>query len=211
MSKDKAHIRYRNKDNKIVVGTTTVLSVLNKAALVPWANKLGLAGIDVKAYVDDKAAIGTLTHYLIQCHLSGEQPDTSDYSRNQIEQAENCMLSYLEWERNNPVTPILLETPLVSEQYQFGGTIDIYCELSGKKVLIDLKTSKACYPEHKTQVVAYKTLLEENDYDVNGVHLLRIGRDETEGFEFINVDNMELHWKLFEHCLEVYRIKKLTG
>ncbi|MBA7569795.1 hypothetical protein ES708_11536 [subsurface metagenome] len=65
MGKIAAHIIYRTRSGQSVPGVTTILSVLNKPALVPWANRMGLQGIDVAKYVDDKAAIGTLAHYLI--------------------------------------------------------------------------------------------------------------------------------------------------
>ena len=41
----RAHQRYKIEDGTIVPGVTTVVGILNKPALVPWANKLGLEGI----------------------------------------------------------------------------------------------------------------------------------------------------------------------
>ena len=97
---------------------------------------------------------------------------------------------------------------MVSEKYQFGGTCDIYCDLNGKKTLIDLKTAKGIFPEMHTQVAAYKILLEENGYPVEDVRILRIGRDESEGFEDQKVAMVDLHWQRFLHCLEIYKINK---
>ena len=65
MKRAKAHQRYYTSDRKPCVGVTTVLNVMAKPALVPWANKLGLAGIDSSKYVDSLARIGSLIHYLI--------------------------------------------------------------------------------------------------------------------------------------------------
>ncbi|MBD3393661.1 MAG: hypothetical protein GF410_16730, partial [Chitinivibrionales bacterium] len=64
--KGKVHTRYYNKAGKQVPGTTTITGVMNKSALVKWANGLGLRGIDVKNYVDELATIGTLAHYMIE-------------------------------------------------------------------------------------------------------------------------------------------------
>ena len=94
--RSKAHIRYRLADKTIVPGVTTVLNLLSKPALVPWANKMGLQGIDTSKYVDDKADIGTLAHAIITDKLTGKETDTSDYSKNQIDLAENSCLSF--WE-----------------------------------------------------------------------------------------------------------------
>ena len=60
--KVKAHIRYVNAMGKRLPGVTTVIGVLNKPLLVPWANNLGLQGINVRDYVNDKADILSLIH-----------------------------------------------------------------------------------------------------------------------------------------------------
>ncbi len=115
--KVKAHIRYLNKNGERVPGVTTFIGILNKPALVPWANNLGLQGINVKDYVNDKADIGTLAHEMIFSHLKKEKPDLSFYSQKQIDLAENSFLKYLEWEKKHTLKPILLETPLVSNKF----------------------------------------------------------------------------------------------
>ena len=76
-------------------GVTPILGILNKPALIVWANRLGLQGIDSTKYRDELADIGVLAHYLIMCDLTGETADVSDYSKNQIDQAENALLSTL--------------------------------------------------------------------------------------------------------------------
>ena len=42
----RVHTVYKTKDGKRVPGVTTILGVINKPALVRWANNLGLQGID---------------------------------------------------------------------------------------------------------------------------------------------------------------------
>ena len=147
MGKVYAHIRYRNRKGGIVPGVTTILNILNKPALIRWSNNLGLQGISVDKYVDDKAEIGTLAHYLVLRHLKAQEPDTSDYSQNQIDQAENAFLSFLSWEKSHPLKPILIETPLVFEVYQYGGTLDLLAQVNGSSWLIDFKTGKGIYQE----------------------------------------------------------------
>ena len=206
----RAHQRYKMEDGTIVPGVTTVVGILNKPALVPWANKLGLEGIDVSKYVDKTAVIGTCAHYLVQCHLSGEEPDLSDYSAQEISLAENALLKYWEWEKQFKITPILLETQLVSEKKRFGGTVDCYADLNGSRWLIDFKTGKALYDEHFIQLSAYKKLLEDNGYLVDGTAILRIGRDESEGFEYRVLAKKDLnrYWKIFDHCLQIYKLRR---
>ncbi|MBA7564150.1 hypothetical protein ES708_05812 [subsurface metagenome] len=215
----KAHIRYKNKEGKIIPGVTTFIGILNKPALVPWANNLGLQGINVKDYVDDKKDIGTLAHEMIFSHLRKEKTDTSFYSQKQIDLAENSFLKYLEWEKKHNLKPILLEAQFVSEKYQYGGTVDNFCILDDVVTLLDYKTSKAIYTESHIQVSAYRNLLEEDRLEaISRLHpwkerlmqcaILRIGRDESEGFDFIRCSNMDKYFELFLHCVAIYNLKK---
>jgi len=205
----KAHTRYRTANNSIVPGVTTITGILNKPALVKWANNLGLQGIDSSKYVDEKASIGILAHYMIECHAKNEKPDMGDYTPNQISLAENSVIKYLDWEKENELKVIGVEMKLVSESLKFGGCCDIYAELNGKKTLIDLKTSKGIYPEMITQVAGYKRLLEENGHAVEDVRILRVGREESEGFEDHRATMLNLHDQRFLCCLEIYTINKL--
>ena len=184
--------------------------MLAKPALIKWANNLGLKGIDSTKYVDDKADIGTLGHAMITDHLQGRETSTEDYSQQQISQAENCVLSYYEWEKEHNIKPIIIEEPLVSESFRVGGTTDIYGEVDGIKELIDLKTGNGIWPEHHTQVAAYREILKENGHEVVRVRILNIPRHETENFQQVVLsDNvLDLNWELFKHLLGVYNLRK---
>lgn len=207
----KAHTIYKLKDGTRVPGTTTVLSVLNKPQLVQWANRMGLDGIDTNKYVDAAARIGTLAHYLVQCDLTGVTPDLSEYGKTEIDKAENALLSYYEWRKGKNITVIETELPLVSEQYRFGGTIDCYCKIDDEPWLIDFKTGKAVYSEYLVQLAAYRQLLNENGYPVEKARILRIGRDESEGFEERTITDFTKYWDIFYHCLAIYQLKKAIG
>jgi len=207
--KTKAHIRYRNKEDMIVPGVTTILGVLAKPALIAWANRLGLQGIDSTKYVDDKADIGTCCHYLIECDLKGEAPDLKDYAPSVVSEAENGYLKFLEWKKGKDLKLIGSEMALVSDDYQYGGTIDIYAMLDDKPTLIDIKTSgSGIWPEMKHQVAAYRQLLIENDFPVDDAMILRVGRNESEGFEYAKIGNLDAHFELFKYCLAIYSIRK---
>ena len=210
-NKSKAHIRYRTADNTIVPGVTTVLGLLNKPALVPWANKLGLQGIDVGKYVDDKASIGTLGHAIVTDKLMGLETDTGDYSKNQIDLAENCALSFWEWEKENHIEDVYFcERSLVSEAHCFGGTLDIYAKVNGRKEIIDLKTGNNLYPEHGYQLAALRKLLEENGYHVDATRIINIPRSESESFlqKVMTTHENDTGWEIFKHLLAIYQLKK---
>ena len=206
--KAKAHIRYKLDDGTKVPGVTTVLGILNKPALVKWANNLGLQGIDSTKYRDEMADIGTLAHQMIVDYFNKVETDTTDYSKNQIDLAENCLLSFWEWEKGHKIEVIMAEAQLVSPHYGYGGTIDCYCMLDGKPTLLDFKTGKAIYPEMLYQLAAYVELLTEDGKLIEATRILRIGRDADEGFEERLIADTSKHLELFKHCLAIYNLQK---
>ncbi len=208
--KSKAHTIYKLDDGTRVPGVTTVLGILNKPALVKWANNLGLQGIDSTKYRDEMADIGTLAHKMILDYFNKVDTDTEDYSPKQVELAENCLMSFWAWEKEHDIEVIMAETPMVSQTLRYGGSIDCYCNLDGKMALLDFKTGKAIYPEMFYQLAAYKGLLDETGALVESTRILRIGRDADEGFEEQLVDNLDKQFELFTYCLAIYNLKKET-
>jgi len=202
----RAHIRYELADGTRVPGVTTVLNVLNKPALVNWANKLGLDGIEVNKYVDVLATIGTVAHAMILAHHKGEQFPGDEYDPEIVDKAENCLISFFEWEKKHDVEVVLAEASLVSEQHRYGGTMDLYCRLDGVLSLIDYKTGKGIFPEHMYQVAAYRNLLEEHGHKVEQVKILRVGRDENEGFDEKSLADTSREWAIFSHALKLYQL-----
>lgn len=206
--KTRTHTRYKLTSGKVVPGVTTILGVLAKPALIHWAWDLGSKGIDYRKYRDAAADVGTLAHAMIAAELGAEPPDLAAYSPETIDKAENAILSFYEWQKNRDIRPILVEQPLVSEQYRYGGTLDCLAMLDGVPTLLDIKTGKAIYPEMLHQLAAYRQLLLENGYEIQQAFILRVGRDETEGFDVKKVMDFEPHWEIFEACLRIYYAQK---
>jgi len=210
-----AHTQYRTADGTRVPGVTTITGVMDKPALVRWANLQGLAGVDTTKYVDETAKIGTLAHYLVECRLLEIEPDLSDATPNQLTAAQVCFQKWLKWEEGVGIKQTdfaMAEAVLVSEKHRFGGTIDIACVLNGKSTLIDVKTCKGIYGEHKTQVAGgYSILLEDAGFAVEQVIIVRIGREESEGFEQVNISDTEIrmHRKRFLLCRELYECNRM--
>ena len=210
MSRQQIHTVYKTKDGKRVPSVTTYLGVLAKPALIHWAWNLGVQGLDYRKVRDQAGDTGTLVHYLIMCQLKGEEPDLSEYSPVEIESTYSPMDKFESWAEGKVLEPILLEQPLVSELHRFGGTPDFYGKVDGVMTLLDFKTSGGIYPENFYQLAAYKTLLEEGDDLVDTCKILRIGKNEDEGFEEQAAGNLGNHWKIFLACKEVYELQKLT-
>jgi len=206
--KVKVHTVYKNKEGVRVPGVTTALGILNKPALVHWAWDLGIQGIDYKSYRDDKADIGKLTHDMALCYEKGEEADTSFYSQAQIDLAKICFAKNLDWRSRHNIESIFCEKETVSETYQYGGTLDNYCLLDGVPTLLDYKTGKAIYPEQFYQLAAYKNLLEEEGNKVDQCIILRLGRNEEEGFETKTMTDLSKQFAVFLSCLKIYQLNK---
>jgi len=208
-SKTKAHQRYKLQSGEIVPGVTTICGLRAKPFLVPWANKLGLRGIDSAKYVDEKADIGSLAHLMIQNHLQNKPTDRSEYSQFVIDKANNCYMKFLNWGKTHTLEPIFLEKELVSEGERFGGCIDYYGKVDGVLELLDFKTAKAIWNEVDYQLAGYEILLESEFLEVNNRRILRIGRTEDEGFEEKERRDLTLQKVIFRALLTIYNTEKL--
>jgi len=206
-----ARVKYYTKSGELVPGVTTITGELgwNKQALIMWANRLGMDGKDCNKFKDDKAQIGSLAHEFIMNFHKKLDTLTDDYTQNQIKSANNSLNSYKAWLKGKTLEPILLETPLISELYKFGGTLDNYCKLDGKNTLLDYKTGSSIYLEYYIQVAgAYRQLLIENGHPVDQTIILNVPRTEDESFQFKPVEKVDICWEIFKKSLEIYRLRK---
>ena len=214
--KTKAHTRYRNAHNEIVPGVTTIVGKLDDGksnALASKANELGLQNIVSSKLWNNLAEIGTLSHALVMDYFKSEETDTSDYSKEQIDRAENSHLSWLEWVKDKKIEPIGIELALVSEEHQFGGCIDFFGKIDDYLILADYKTG-GIYREHYIQLCGYYGLLKENNYlsqfvpkPVKGL-ILGIPRTPDEKFLEVYYTEFERGWQIFLHLREVYDLLK---
>lgn len=215
---DKGHTVYKNKDGKRVPSVSTISEVMDKPALVIWANRLGLEGIDSNKYKDALANAGTLAHYFVECDVRGAERDEDflrEFSPVDIERAETSFVKYLEWKATQgEVTLLASELELVSEAYQFGGRLDLVLMINGITSLVDVKTCKALYgakDEKWTQLAGYGILCREAGYDIQQKAILRLGRDPNEGFEFAIMPKPEIQEERFLICRALYDANSRLG
>jgi len=218
--KTKTHTVYKTIDGCRVSGVTSILRVLDKPALVKWAWSLGNAGIEVESYRDDLAGVGRLVHAMILQHFDASRKfNEAEYSPIDHDRASNSFIKFLDWEKTHGPVPALIETPLVSEQFLFGGTPDFYGTVNGVKTLVDYKSGKGVYQEAYYQMAAYLHLLKFGhaldgqaplDLDVEQVIILNIGRSEKEDTQEVVIRRpMEDEWRIFQACREIYESQKI--
>lgn len=208
--KVKAHQRYYTSDKKQVPGATTILRVLGNGALVNWANRLGLDGIDSSKFRDEAAATGTLAHYLVERELDGGPRELDDFTPAQLTRAEYAVAAFRAWRAEHDLAPVMVEGRLVSDVHRYGGTIDLYGDVDGKPTIVDYKTSNGIFLEHKCQVAAYVKLLIEHGHRVKSARLVRLPRGMTGSFEehVLGAEELRAYWRIFEACLVIYYTKK---
>ena len=212
-NKNKPHQTYRLADGTIVPGVTTVTGGQlgwSKEILCNWNNKMGLAGVDTKKFVDEKADIGTLAHLMITNELSGVKTDTDEYSKYVIGKAKNAYKSWGAWAKHKSIQPIFVEKQIVSNIHKFGGTADIFAIVDGFLELIDLKTGSGIYDEFFIQVGGgYWTLLNEYGLFPMRARILNIPRADDELFIEKIVPNIKICQRIFLNCLANYQDHKL--
>lgn len=211
VSKTKIHTQYYLAQGESAPGVTTILGILSKPALIHWSWQCGMRGEDYRKVRDMYGDVGTITHLLIMHHLKGTEPDLSEYSQADIKTSDNCMLSFYEWEKHHKLEPICIETPLTSDKYGFGGTPDYIGLIDGRLELMDFKTGKGIYGTAFYQVAAYRQLACEIGHQVNHARILRIGRDDDEGFEERLIAKFDDEFQLFLKCLDIYNLLKKMG
>ena len=202
--KTQAHTIYKLKDGTIVPSVTTITGLFAKPQLVSWANRLGLKRIDVTKYVDDKAEIGSLAHELVLNYFKQEETDLSDYSPKVVEQAQNSFKSFQKFIEGKDIKVKGVEMQMVSEEYKYGGTCDLFAEVDGVLTLIDWKTGSGIFKTMGFQLSAYANLIKEN-FGVlpKTMMIVRIPRSDDEEFEVKSFD-FEKNWEIFKRLLEIY-------
>jgi hypothetical protein len=208
--KSRQHTIYKLADGTRVPGVTTILNEMAKPALIQWANKMGLQGIDTTKYVDAAANVGTACHRMIEAHLKDRPFDSAEFSPDCIGQAENGFIKYLEWEKSVMLLSVESELQLVSEAHGFGGTVDLYCKIDGKPTLVDFKTGQSgIFPEHAHQTAGgYRLLLESSGRPVEQVLIIRVGKTDAMDLETKWIGHWDLHESIFLTCLKLYRLRK---
>lgn len=202
------HTQYQLKDGTVVPGVTTVLGLVAKPALVPWAWDLGRQGIDFHRYSQEAAAIGRLGHALALQLVGGKQPNLKLYSQMQIEKARNSLGSWKAWLKQHDIKPIWVEHPLISHKYEYGGTPDIYGHIDGQLGILDIKTGPETYLDQWYQIGGYWGLIHETKRNCKTFQLIRIGRDESEGFDHRVKDSVFYEFNAFLMYLSIYKIQK---
>jgi len=203
-------ITYKNKDGERVPSVTTILSQWGDGArgLQYWYWNKGKEGLDFNEMPE--ANIGTIAHMMVDYDVKGKDLDLNQFPMDYVVQAKKCFKNWQEWKSAYKPEILQTEISLISEKYQFGGTIDCICVINNKLCVLDLKTGKDIYPSQAAQIMAYKQMWDENflDHQIDGgAHLIRTGK-ELASFAHYYYQDFPPAWEAFLHARELYSLAK---
>lgn len=197
-------------------GVTTVIKNLGWSMenLIRWANKQGLAGVDVRERsgvsnaATRPAELGTLIHAQIEADIRGKVmplPVPGDMAT-QVEQGRQTFHS---WLSNSSLEIVEPEHPFVDEGLRTGGCIDAILRSKTGTPIGDWKTGGGPYAEHFVQVAAYTVFYERKTGEkVEGAHVIRFGKDNGIFHHiFFPRDVLEKGWTLFTWLRAIHEVK----
>ena len=110
---------------------------------------------------------------------------------------------FMEWWPKQKFIVKAIELPLYSPKYDRAGCLDILVTKkawNGKLALMDFKTSKDFYSDQPTQLVTYKSFLEEStDYKISKLAIVNIPKDPNKNISMwaLNMKHESKYFKAF--------------
>jgi hypothetical protein len=200
---------YKNKAGVRIPSVTTILGRFKESGgLLYWAWNCGRDGISMDSVKEKACTAGTITHQWIEDDLHGKELTVyKDVVPDTYKQAENAYEQFKAWRKGFNVNVTHTEVSLVSEKYQFGGTLD-GAAMDGKRIILDWKTSKSIYSDYLVQCAAYALLWEENyGEEIDEAHILRIDKENAD-FEHRRFAGLSKAKELFRLYAAAYPLAK---
>lgn len=214
-------------------GTTTVLGIIAKPQLIPWAVKTATDNIKkqwkpnktyTKKQIDkileggriehnkvkvSAGDIGTNVHEAISKWINKGCPNELPMKTfcGDDKQVTEMFMQFVEWAIENEVEFIMTEKNVYSEKMWFGGIVDFVCYIGGHRFIGDIKTGAGIYPEHWLQCGAYDlALYEMQGFHADGYVIINIKKDAT--VQIQKTLETQIYKDGFTHALELYKIMK---
>lgn len=119
-----------------------LLDILNKPALMKWANKIGLQGISLDEYRSKSAKAGTSLHKQIEDYILNGNPFEDDSIHMNFEKFQ--------------LDKVFKEIECNIETEYFRGRLDAKIIYKDELYLCDFKSNDSIYLEQKLQLTAYR-------------------------------------------------------
>lgn len=203
-----AHSTYYTSTGKRVPSVTTVLNVLDAPGLKHWAWGCGQQGLHFDEVSRAAMWRGTLVH------LACEMDDPTAALTLCSDEGERSTVlagysAYIKWIVESNVSIECKESKLVSDRYEFGGTLDMVAAVNGQRMIVDIKTGKGLYSTNVAQQAAYAVAWKEQHPDdpLWGVGLLHL-RDGLYELKAWPRESLAPAWSTFTCALGAYNARK---
>jgi len=125
----------------LMIAVTRLIGMLDKPALLKWANKIGLQGIDLEFYQSESKTKGTTAHDQVERYFKHGEPFSG------VEKLEKSLAGY----------DVIGCEVNINNGFLFG-RIDLILKKGTELYICDFKSSKGIYLSTKLQLATYKHL-----------------------------------------------------
>jgi len=227
-------------DDKPITGVTTILKVIAKPFLIPWAANMAVDYIKGKtpfylskeeeliiinldnfnkalqeareAHTQKRDKAGDIGKEAHKLCENWIKSKDGNVKKSKSPQVNKMVRNFCEWANKNKVKFIASEKKVFSEKYWFCGTYDFLCEIDKKIWLGDIKTGSGIYPDMFFQTAGYQICEEEMNpkLKIDGHIIVNIKKNGTL-LEKRSISNKD-NKEAFLSALTLYRImSKVEG
>jgi hypothetical protein len=158
----------------ILPSVTTIMRAIPKPQVNAWKCRTP----NWKAIAARAADVGTRTHRIIERYLKDESLDEL-----YCDEIAKPFAAFRDWQCTSGFELVDSERMIWSDK-GYGGTVDLVGYIDGALHLVDIKTSKAVYPDYSLQIAAYRTGYEERTGEkIEGMGIVRLDKP-TGAFEW---------------------------
>jgi hypothetical protein len=178
----------------ILPSVTTIMRAVPKPQVESWKSRTP-NWQEISQHARD---VGSRTHRIIERYLKNGLIDQF-YS----DEIARSFSAFRCWLAASGFEPVESERMVWSES-GYGGTVDLVGYLNDELYVIDIKTSRAVYPDYSLQIAAYRTGYEERTRErIRGMGIVRLDKP-TGGFEWRAYDDeaYQSAWAAFSQLCE---------
>lgn len=165
---------------------TTLCSILNKPALLYWANKIGMQGESLKYHKLKSTHDGKRKHQEIESLLIDGEPMEDQIMQDKVMSIfESCEI-------------VGVEVPFENDMYK--GRCDLLYKKDGLLHVADFKRKfKRPYLEHYLQLVAYK-----RHYNADRMEIISL---DNMMIHDLTTENEGIYWEIIKNLTNIHNLK----
>lgn len=203
-------LRSYDVNDKQLPSVTTIIHILGSDRLMSWANIMGFKRKDIKAILKETSEYGTCAHEIARAAIEpGYEPQTKDLPYPYCLRINELQKRVRLFAAETSLTPKFTEHTMVSEELGYGGTCDIFGDITyqGKtyhNIIMDWKTAKTVHDTMWLQTGGYYNLLKKEGIEAEGAAIIRISHEYVR-FTFIPIEELKNYADGFDALHAFYK------